>query len=146
MRAPKSIQGFLIKADFVQCEQKLMIVSVKCSFWSVNKMYFGTEARLLKAEGSQEAMVEVKASSGMSGLWEAEAGGEKIQWLGKGMQESFSREAWWGGGRITWISVFLLLFCIIPYYLLEYSSWLYYLEPCGNRQVRVCSWGRELRG
>lgn len=42
-------------------------------------MYFGTEARLLKAEGSQEAMVEVKASSGMSGLWEAEAGGEKIQ-------------------------------------------------------------------
>lgn len=38
-------------------------------------MYFGTEARLLKAEGSQEAMVEVKASSGMSGLWEAEAQG-----------------------------------------------------------------------
>lgn len=46
-----------------------MIVSVKCSFRSVNKMYFGTEARLLKAEGSQEATVEVKgASSGMSRL------------------------------------------------------------------------------
>lgn len=42
-------------------------------------MYFGTEARLLKAEGSQEAMVEVKgASSGMSGLWGAEAGARKF--------------------------------------------------------------------
>lgn len=44
-------------------------------------MYFGTEARLLKAEGSQEAMAEVKGASsvGCQGCGDQRQGGKKIQ-------------------------------------------------------------------
>lgn len=43
-------------------------------------MYFGTEARLLKAEGSQETMVEVKGdSSGDVRAVGSRGRGEKIQ-------------------------------------------------------------------
>lgn len=48
--------------------------------------------------------------------------------------------------RIVFIPVFLLLLCVILYHLLSFkniSSWLYYPAPHGNRQVRVCSWGRN---
>lgn len=130
MWAPKSIQGFLVKTDFVQCEQYLIIVSVKSSFWNVNKMYFGTEARLLKAEGSQEATVEVKgASSGdIRAVGNRGKGrGRENSVTGKGRAGIFQQ-----GGLVRrrknhlYFSLPppLLHYPLLLVVLLEYSSWL----------------------
>lgn len=129
-----------------------MIVSVKCSFWSVNKMYFGTEARLLKAEGSPEARVEVKgASSGMSGLWGTEAGGQENSVTGKGCVGIFQQGGLvWRRKNYLYLSFPPLLHYPPPLVLLVHSS---YPAPCrssksgsAHRKLRgsscSCCWGR----